>query len=250
MQSPESTFDSYADLFERVGYLLGVDVELVQRRTYREVDDLLLEGQIDAALVCTGGYLHMRRRAPERVQVLAVPVVKARTTYQSLIVVPAESDAGVVDDLAGKRFAFTDELSLSGRLFPVHLLRGMGHEPAQFFGSTIFTHSHDRSIEALAGGLADGAAVDSLIYEARQSTDPGLIAKTRVIHRSPPLGIPPIVASTALPAPTRARLREILLELHRDAEAAAMLRVIHVDRFVTPPPHLYDEASVIAGDAQ
>jgi phosphonate transport system substrate-binding protein len=249
MQSPESTYESYTKIFDRVGHLLGVDIELVQRRTYREVNDLLVDGQLDAALLCTGGYLALRRGSPERVEVIAVPVVGGKTTYESLVVVPAASDARSVEDLAGKRFAFTDELSLSGRLYPVHLLRGMRRDPATFFGSTLYTRSHDRSIEALARGLADGAAVDSLIYDGRRATDPGLVGKTRVIHRSPPLGMMPVVVSAAVSRTTRTRLQEALVGLDRDPEAGPLLRAIHIERFVVPPAGLYDQAAMIVEEA-
>ena len=79
MQSPQDTYAAYSQLLERVGQRLGVHVELVQRRTYQEVNDLLESGHIDAALVCTGGYLELDRRAPGKVEVLAVPMIDAPT---------------------------------------------------------------------------------------------------------------------------------------------------------------------------
>ena len=73
--SPQDTFSSYSRLFDLLGRRLGVPVQFVQRRTYSEVDDLLAAGKVDAALVCTGGYLDLLHRAPGAVAVLAVPVV-------------------------------------------------------------------------------------------------------------------------------------------------------------------------------
>jgi phosphonate transport system substrate-binding protein len=247
MQSPRATHAAYARLIARIGRLVGVPVELVQRRTYVEVNDLLLAGQIDVAFVCTGGYLDLKRRAAAAVSLVAVPVMDGKTTYQSLIIVPGASRVTRVEDLAGKRFAFTDALSFTGHAYPRHFVRAMGRAPAEFFGNSFFTQSHDRSIQAVARGLADGAAVDSLIFDSLAKADPGLARAARVIHRSPPFGIPPVVASRRS-ADLEARIREVLLGLHQDAEAVLSLRELHVDRFATPDPGMYDAAEVVMKD--
>lgn len=243
MQAPRRNYNAYSQFVSRLGELLGSDVELVQRRTYREVNEMLAAGKIDAAFVCTGGFLAMRRQDPASVEILAVPLVAGVDTYHSLIIVPATSSTQNIEDLAGKRFAFTDELSLTGRVYPIYLLRQLRLEPTRFFGATQFTHSHDRSIEAVAEGLVDGAAVDSLIYDELEAHGPASTARMRVIHRSPPLGMPPLVASIRLPAATRQRLQTLLLGIERDSKAAAALRTLHIDRFVLPKPGLYDLAA-------
>jgi phosphonate transport system substrate-binding protein len=248
--SPQDTFSSYSRLFDLLGRRLGVPVQFVQRRTYSEVDDLLAAGKVDAALVCTGGYLDLLQRAPGAVAVLAVPVVGGRSTYHSLVIVPASANATSLSDLAGKRFAFTDELSFSGHIYPSRLLRDQGHDPAHFFASTTFTRSHDRSIDAVARGLVDGAAVDSLVYEALAVRDPSLRERTRVIHQSPPYGVMPFVASTQVSPSVRDQLREELLRLHLDPEAVPLLRDVHIDRFAVPEPGLYDAAAAVMGIAR
>jgi len=247
IQSPQDTFSAYSRFFDRMGQLLGSEIRFVQRRTYAEVDDLLLAGQLDAALVCTGGYLDLLARGPQAVEVLAVPVVGGRSTYHSLIIVPAASAAAAPADLAGKRFAFTDELSFSGHLYPSRLFRDLGLDPQRSFGRTTFTRSHDRSVDAVAKGLADGAAVDSLVYESILAREPLLASRVRVIHRSPAYGLMPVLAATRLPAETRARLRTVLLELHRDPAAASHLRAVGIERFASPGPGLFDSAAAVVG---
>jgi len=248
MQSPQDTFSSYSRLFERLEPKLQVDIELVQRRTYQEVNDLLVNGELDAALVCTGGYVALERRAPGAVEVVAVPVVHGRTTYQSYLVVPTMSSAQELADLQGKRFAFTDELSLSGFAYPSHLLRTLGVDPRTFFGSVTFTRSHDRSIDAVAKGVVDAAAVDSLIYDDLVRSSAELRTATRVIHRSPPYGVSPVVVSTRLPPERRAAIRDALLHLHADPEARGALGLVGFDRFSAPPAALYATASALVGE--
>jgi phosphonate transport system substrate-binding protein len=249
MESPKDTYASYSQLFQRMGALLGMRIEFVQRRTYREVDDLLAEGALDAALVCTGGYLDLKRRAPGAVEVVAVPVVDGDSVYRSLIIVPSGSPFKTFDDLAGKRFAYTDELSFSGHAWVQHKLAKTGRDD-RFFSSVAYTHSHDRSISAVSRGLFDGAAVHSLIYQHMVEHDPGLGRSTRVLESSPPFGMMPVVVSTRLPAQLRAKLRSVLFALRDDPEGLEALRVLKIDGFAQPTAGLFDGAALVTAELQ
>lgn len=243
IQSPRDTFAAYSRLFERLGNRLGLEIEFVQRRTYREVNDLLASGRLDAALVCTGGWLDLRRHMPGAAELVAVPVVEGKTTYESVVIVPAGSAATRIEDLEGKRFAFTDELSFTGRAYLVRHLIDLGRDPVRFFESVTYTHSHDRSIAAVARRVVDGASVHSLVLAKMLERDPQLARRIRVIHRSPPFGIEPVVVSTRLPAQERERLRRVLIDLAHDPEGAAALEVLRIEGFVEPPASLYESAA-------
>jgi phosphonate transport system substrate-binding protein len=247
MQSPQETLASYGQFLDRLGERLGMKVELVQRRTYEEVNELLVAGQLDAAILCTGGWLVLARDHPDAAEPLAVPVAKGESVYRSYLVVPAGSTARSLADLRGKRFAFTDELSLSGRLWVAHVLHEHAEDPAAFFGAIEYTHNHDRSIEAVARGVVDGACVDSLVFERLALAKPSIQGSVRIIARSQTFGIAPVVASTRLPAERRAALREALLALSQDPAAAGALRSIGLDGFSLPGPHLYDSALHVVG---
>jgi phosphonate transport system substrate-binding protein len=243
IESPRDTFAAYSRLFERLGNRLGMEIEFVQRRTYREVNDLLAAGRLDAALVCTGGYMDLRRRAPGAAELLAVPIVGGENTYESLVIVPAASPVTHVAELEGKRFAFTDELSFTGRAYVHRFLADLGKDPERFFGTVTYTHAHDRSITAVAHRLVDGASVHSRVFANMLARDPQLARRVRVIHRSPRFGSEPIVVSTRLAPEERQRLRRVLVDLPRDPEGAAALAVLGMDGFAEPPPDLYDSAA-------
>lgn len=250
VESPRETYGTYTRLLSRVGDQLGVKVEFVQRRTYREVNDLLDAGLLDAAILCTGGYLDLQARLPGTVEVLVAPVIGGESTYRSILIVPARSSAKGLADLAGKRFAFTDELSLTGRTWVMQRLRQLGRDPDHFFGGTTYTRSHDRSIAGVAAGILDGAAVHSLVLEHLLARDANLASRLRVIERSPPFGMMPIVASTRLEPGVRARLRAVLTGLDRDPVAQEALRELGVDRFATPPQGLYESARRVQEEAR
>lgn len=238
--SPQGTVESYAPLLEYVEAHLDRPVELVQRSTYAEVNDLVEKGEVDVAFVCTGAYLIGEREFG--MQILVAPVVNGEAAYHSWLIVPADSAAQSIADLRGKTFAFTDPLSHTGRLYPTYLIYQMGERPEIFFRRTFFTYSHDAAIQAVASGLADGAAVDSLIYTYLIQREPELEKKLRIIHKSPPFGIPPVVVSPDIRPQLRAELQAIFLEMHKDPQGQDALAILGIDRFIILEDNAYDTA--------
>ena len=98
-------------------------------------------------------------------ELLVAPEINGQTVYHSVLIVPATSPVQSIADLQNKVFAFTDPTSFSGRVYPTYLLSEIDTTPEHFFQYTFFTYSHDRAIEAVAAGVADGASVDSLVLD-------------------------------------------------------------------------------------
>lgn len=236
--SPRGTVESYQPLLSYLSEALDRPVELVQRRTYAETNDLVESGEVDLAFVCTSAYITGHDEFDMRL--LVAPEVNGATTYHSLLIVPMDSPAQTMTDLQGKVFAFTDPISNSGRVYPTYLVQQLGFTPATFFARTFFTYNHDDAIRAVADRLADGAAVDSLVYEYAIERDPSLSERVRIIHRSPAFGIPPVVVSPTIRPQTQALLQETLLGMRKSSEGQAALTSLGIDAFVLIDDSAYD----------
>jgi len=123
----------------------------------------------------------------------------------------------------------------------------MNETPESFFGiddkgrnQSFFTYSHDNSIIAVAEQIAEGAAVDSLVYEYMKEIRPDIIAKTRIIETSPPFGIPPVVVSKDIDPFLEEKLRNIFLGMDKDEEGKRILSLVKIDRFVILNDSSYD----------
>ena len=236
--SPQGTVQTYQPLIDYLSLKMGVPAILVQRRTYQELNDLLARNVVDLGFICTGAYVESIRGG--KISLLVVPRINGKTTYRSFVIVPAASPAREFADLRGKVFAFTDPLSTSGYFSPLSLLKSMGQQPETFFDRTIFTYSHDRSIAAVLDGLADGAAVDHLVYEFAVQRDAKIARQIRVIRESQDFGIPPVVVPHAIDPGKKALLKELLFGMHLDPAGEKALAVLGVERFVEPEPRLYE----------
>lgn len=244
--SPKGTLESYSPLLDYLEAKLNRPVELIQRRTYLEINDLIEHGEVDLAFVCTSAYI--QGHDTFGMELLAAPQVDGKTTYNSLLIVPTDSDAQSMSDLRGKVFAFTDPISLSGRVYPTYLVQQLGFTPEEFFARIFFTYSHDEAIRAVASGLADGAAVDSLVFAFALDRDPSLKDKVRVIHTSPDFGIPPVVISPLIRPQVKVELQALLLGMADDPRAREALSVIGIERFVLIEDSAYDGVRALVGE--
>jgi phosphonate transport system substrate-binding protein len=139
-------------------------------------------------------------------------------------------------------FAFTDPISFTGRMYPTYLLQKLGVSPENFFKRTFFTYSHDDAINAVAGGLADGASVDALVLDFAINRDPELANQIRIIYTSEPFGIPPVVVGPQIRPQLKAQLENILLNMHSNSQGVAALEALDYDRFVAISDEAYQSA--------
>lgn len=237
MISPKETFVYYRQILDYIGTNLGKDLQLVQRKTYGEINELFGKGEIDLAFICSGPYANSKDKYG--FELLATPQVKGSHFYHSYLIVNKDSPIHRLEDLRGRVFAFTDPDSNTGRLVPTYWLMQAGEKPATFFAKTIYTYSHDNSIMAVAKGLVDGAAVDGLIWEYYDYKNSSLTSQTRIIRKSEPYGIPPIVAHRDADSELKDRIRQFLLAMHENPQGQKILGELMIDRFIEPHEEWY-----------
>ncbi len=212
-------------------------VHLISRRTYQEITALLISRQVDAGWIC--GYPYVAYRSD--LTLVAVPVWQGRPLYESYLICRAELAAQSLPQLAGSIHAFSDPDSNSGYLVTTAALAEMGTTPNKFFSRFFYTYGHRNVVRAVSAGLATSGSVDGYVYEVLSLTEPDLVASTKVIRKSEPLGFPPIACPAAL-ADTEAvaRLREALVGMPNDLHGRRVLGMLRLDGFSVEQPSLFD----------
>lgn len=238
MVTPKDGLEYYLGLSEYVGRKVGRPVRLIHKASYEEVNDMLEAGKIDVAFVCSGPYA--RGHDAYGLRLVAAPVVNGKPEYYSYVIAPTSSPATSLASLKGGTFAYADPESNTGCLVPRFMVTDMGQDPETFFGKTFFTYGHDNSIEAVATGEADGAAVDSLIWDYADATGSKFTKKTKIVQRSEPFAIPPVVARPGLDEATFAAVQRAFLSAHEDPEGKALLDKMKIEKFTSIDDAAYD----------
>jgi phosphonate transport system substrate-binding protein len=236
MVSPKETLTYYQQLIDLIGAEVGKRVELVQRKTYKEINELLGRGEVDIAFLCSGPYA----KDNSEFELIATPEIDGSHFYQAYLIVNEKSPFNKLEDLQGHIFAFTDPDSNTGRLVPVYWLSKIGERPETFFREAIYTYSHDNSIEAVAKGMVDGASVDSVVWNYFHEHNPALTSLTRIIKKSDYYGTPPLVASKRFPYEIKKTIQRLLFSLHTRGDGKRILDQLMIDRFVEPQDKWYD----------
>lgn len=242
--SPEKTMERYEAFVEYLARKVGRDPVCLRRPTYAETNELVRYGRCELALVCVCPFLRGERDFG--MQALAVPQIRDAVTTHSVVVAPRSSEATSLLDLRGKRFASADIVSYSGWIVPALWLREQKEDPDGFFGEHILAGSHDRSVQAVLMGHADGAGVLSLVYDQMAAEDPTILERTKTVFKSEAFGVPPVVVHPALDGKLKEQLRAALVGMHKDPEGAKVLAALGIQRFVVPEATLFDSARALA----
>ncbi|BCB96191.1 hypothetical protein JZK55_11130 [Dissulfurispira thermophila] len=230
MITPVDAVKYYQEIIDYIGEQIKQPVQMIHRRTYDEMDTMLERGEVKVAFICSAPYVKNREKFG--IELLVAPSVNGKATYHSYIIVHKDSPIQSFPELKGKFFAFTDPKSNTGKLYPTYLLKTMGTTPEKFFKKIMYSYSHNKSVEFVAKKIVDGAAVESIVYEYMLKKNSPYAKQTKVIKRSQPYGIPPVVVTNDIDAGLKKKIKEVLLNMHKTEKGRAILRAMMIDGFV------------------
>ena len=215
---------------------LNRPVIFIQRTTYREITDLLLDEHLDFAWIC--GYPYMRLKS--QLRLAAVPTYQGKPLYQSYLIVPkSDTETRSIAQLKDKVFAYSDPDSNSGYLVPQYQLVQLGERREGFFRKSFFTWAHEKVVEAVASGVANGGAVDGYIWETLNKLNPELTTQTRIVEKSEPFGFPPLVARLGISEREFQQVQMELFKMNQNPDGKALLARLNLDGFSPESDGLY-----------
>jgi len=225
-------YGTYEHIARYLGEKVGCPTTLRVGQSFEE----FAKGQIDVAFICGLPYVRMTRLNNCPIELLAAPVLigkryQHRPIYFSDVIVRSESRYTNFDDLSGCVWAYNERVSHSGCNLVCYSLLERDKSP-EYFGATVKSGSHLRSIEMVLQGEVDAAAIDSHLMDVLHSKDEKLATKLRVIEMLGPSSIPPIVVSKRLDDELKSKMQEALVTMHLNNSGAMGLREGLVERFV------------------
>lgn len=238
MITPVDAVKYYQEIIDYIGEQIKQPVQMIHRRTYDEMDTMLERGEVKVAFICSAPYVKNREKFG--VELLVAPSVNGKATYHSYIIVHKDSSIQSFSELKGRFFAFTDPKSNTGKLYPTYLLKTMGTTPERFFKKIMYSYSHNKSVELVAKKIVDGAAVESIVYEYMLKKNSPYAKQTKVIKRSLPYGIPPVVVTNDIDTDLKKEIKEVFLNMHKTEKGRTILKAMMIDGFVEIQDSAYD----------
>lgn len=241
----------YEPLAEYLSKKLDKEIALVYLDSYAEVCDKFIYKQLDAAFF--GSFSYGLTHVKAGVEPIARPDYQGVSTYRGLIVVREDSGIKNITDMRGKRLALVHQATYAGYLYPLRYFKEHGvKDPEGYFSKIIFSGSHDKAIFALLKNEVDVACPKDLVYQRIIKENPDLEKKLVVLSASEQVPSNALCASKDFDQVLKNKLKDALLNLHSEAEAAAVFRSLGAERFIETKDsdyqHLYDTINALGVD--
>ncbi|MBZ5759735.1 MULTISPECIES: phosphate/phosphite/phosphonate ABC transporter substrate-binding protein [Rhizobium] len=187
-----------------------------------------------------------------RVRLLATPVYDLPgcngPLNRSKIIVAGTSPATGLEDLRGLTAAINEPGSNSGSNLFRAAIAPLARD-GRFFGSVIETGGHLASIEAVASGKADVAAIDCVTFGNTLRFDPDRLANVRILAETPEGPGLPFITSIRTTDDEIAAIRLVLDEVALATELVEVREVLSLRRFEVLPESAYQRLAELARDA-
>ncbi len=213
--------------------LRNAGMTAVPSRLTRRQDYAAAWGDAGLLLGQACGYPLMKQ-SRKRARIVATPVYTSwgceSFHHSSFFIVNANAPFGMLSDLRGRVCAVNGLDSNTG----MNLLRAAIAPLAAakpFFRSVVVTGSHLASIEAIANGVADIAAIDCVSLAHLQRFNSTLTAGVRTIGRSRLVPSPPFITARETDDKTLAILHRALKDIEADPKLASVRAALSIDGF-------------------
>ena len=225
-------------LFELLAHKMRAELHFETKTSGPPADeDPFRDGRFDLGWICSTSFVDLALgNADPSIRLAGVawvpddPDADGRPVYFGDLCVAADSDVGSLADLAGRRIACNDVVSLSGHYALRIAIEDLGHQSMDF-AELVFTGGHHNSLDALLAGDVDACVVDSVVRIGRARHDSG-VDGIRVIERLGPWPVQPLVARADLDPEMVAAVRQALLDANDDPEIVAALADAALTRLV------------------
>jgi phosphonate transport system substrate-binding protein len=142
---------------------IGVPVNIFVSKDYNDMIVAMKEKKVDFAFFTAMTYVFAEREAGAKV--LLKKVWEGPYYFATILA----KNASKLQQLKGKSFAFVDQKSTSGYLYPQVYFKKNNVDPQTFFKETVFSGNHTESIRLLREGKVDAVAVFSNDEKAKDS---------------------------------------------------------------------------------
>ncbi|MEK6745162.1 MAG: phosphate/phosphite/phosphonate ABC transporter substrate-binding protein [Nitrospirota bacterium] len=211
---------------------LGITANFTSLSRYGNIIERFNAEKMDGAFF--GSFTYTLAHRQLGVEPLVRPVnLDGTSTYHGYIFVRKDSGIRSTNDMKGKRFAFVEQATTAGYIFPLAYFKASNiPDPQQHLGQSFFAGSHDAAILAVLNREADIGAAKNTIFDQLASENPRIEQELIILATS---GVVPqncLAVRKDLDPVLKAELKRVLLEMDKTPEGAEVLRKFGARGFV------------------
>lgn len=238
-ESTEQSADARSAMSSELGKVLGMDVKEISASDYNAIIEALRTKKADMAYLGPEGIALANKRLNGNIDVIVMKAPggdKAKATYKSVFITKADrQDINSIQDVKGKKMAFVDPGSTSGNLVPTGMLLKAFpndkldsealHANGTFFESAMYAGKHQASIQAVAKGDVDVAAVSDQILQSEIDNGNVPAGSLKVIATSDPIPSEGMIIRADMDQSLRKKVTDFLLQFTNADYFAKVIKV-------------------------
>lgn len=201
---------------------LGVKVEMKLAGDYTGIITGMAHKHIDFAYLGPKSYVEAAKRANAEALVVEVDGESGLPGYVGTIITKKGSGLKSLEDIKGKKWAFTSSQSTSGTLVPTVMFSKKGIDPKKYFSKVIYSGGHEASILSVKAGKVDAASTNNLDFNrglGKQWTKDDF----NVIYKSDLIPGAPVAIRADMPKSLKMALKGALVS-YKDEEGLKRLK--------------------------
>lgn len=223
----------------------GYDIQIYVPTSYAGVVEALRFGKADVAFMSAWpAYLAVEKAGAtlelaEVREVVIGDTLTAETFYYSYWIVPKDSPYNTLEDLRGKRAAFSSPLSTSGYVTPMKTMvetglitveKGKEVDPKSYFSDVVFAGGYSQAWEALKSNKVDVSIIAGDVSEKLYRE---VIENTKIIHEQGPIPSHGVVFSKEMNSDAKREIKAAMLEMGKDDSTKQIMRKLVSAIFVS-----------------
>ncbi|SHG32430.1 phosphate/phosphite/phosphonate ABC transporter substrate-binding protein [Ornithinibacillus halophilus] len=230
-QDSGSIADTVEPLAEKLGEELGKEVDPRVMQNYSALVEAMGSNQVHIGFIPAFGYVLANQEYD--VEVILKSIRYGSGTYKAQYLVRSDSGIESLEDLEGKVWAYGDQLSTSGYLFPANqLMEEFGYESApelesEFFSNTVQTGGHDNSALEVYNGEADVATTFDDVRTELEEEYPDIMDKLTVLTHTDEIPNDTISVTSELDDELVQEIKDIFLSFNDDEEMIQIMDEVY-----------------------
>lgn len=223
-------------LIDKLSQEIGVEVQPFVASDYTGVIESFRNNRLDVAFLTPASYVMAHNEAG--VSVILRAQRGKSPHYYSVIFTRADNKINSLKDLKGKTFAFGDNLSTAGYIYPLKMLKAAGLNPDMDFENRISSGSHDATVLAVYNGKVTAGATYANDPAGKDAAwmhilKPEQTKEIKVLQVSEAIPSDNICVSKTLKPELAKKVQDFFLKLGETPEGQKMVQDLYrIDRFV------------------
>lgn len=218
-----SVKDTFGELSSYLEKKLGVKVNLQTAGDYAGVITAMQHNHVQIAYFGPESYVEAQKRVNAEILAVEIGEETGLPGYYGMIITKKDSGLNTLEDIKGKKWAFTSSNSTSGTLVPTVMFYKKNIKPEEYFSKVLYSGGHEASILSVKAGNVDAASTNNLDFNRGlgrnwSKDDFNIIWQSELIPGSP------VTARADLPASFKKAVKDALLS-YDDKEGLSKLKL-------------------------